>query len=142
MFLGEFVHTLDGKGRLTIPAKFRADVDTSLVVTRGMDRCLAMFPMDEWEQLSSRVSDLPMTDRRARAFRRFLFASASKVSPDKQGRILIPPRLREYADLDGEVVVAGLNNYIEIWNTDAWQGERERVEGDELDVEGLAALGI
>ena len=142
MFLGEFVHTLDGKGRLTIPAKFRADVDTSLVVTRGMDRCLAMFPMDEWEQLSSRVSDLPMTDRRARAFRRFLFASASKVSPDKQGRILIPPRLRQYAGLDGEVVVAGLNNYIEIWSTDAWQGERERVEGDELDVEGLAALGI
>ncbi len=142
MFLGEFVHTLDGKGRLTIPAKFRADVDTSLVVTRGMDRCLAMFPMDEWEQLSSRVSDLPMTDRRARAFRRFLFASASKVSPDKQGRVLIPPRLREYAGLDGEVVVAGLNNYIEIWSTEAWQGERERVEGDDLDVEGLAALGI
>ena len=142
MFLGEFVHTLDGKGRLTIPAKFRADVDRSLVVTRGMDRCLAIFPMDEWEQLSSRVSELPMTDRRARAFRRFLFSSASKVFPDKQGRILIPPRLREYADLDGEVVVAGLNNYIEIWSTDAWQGERERVEGDELDVEGLAALGI
>jgi MraZ protein len=142
MFLGEFVHTLDGKGRLTIPAKFRADVDTSLVVTRGMDRCLAMFPMDEWEQLSSRVSDLPMTDRRARAFRRFLFASASKVSPDRQGRVLIPPRLREYAGLDGEVVVAGLNNYIEIWSTDAWQGERERVEGDDLDIEGLAALGI
>lgn len=142
MFLGEFVHTLDGKGRLTIPAKFRADLDASLVVTRGMDRCLAMFPLAKWDQLAARVSDLPLTDRRARAFKRFLFASASQVSPDKQGRILIPPRLREYAGLDGEVVVAGLNDYIEIWSPDAWQGERERVEGDEIDIEGLSALGI
>ncbi len=142
MFLGEFVHTLDSKGRLTIPAKFRADLDTSLVITRGMDRCLAMFPVAEWEQLAAQVSDLPMTDRRARAFKRFLFSSASNVSPDRQGRILIPPRLREYAGLDGEVVVAGLNNYIEIWGTDAWQDERERVEGDNVDIEGWAALGI
>lgn len=142
MFLGEFVHTIDGKGRLTIPAKFRADLDASLVVTRGMDRCLAMFPVAKWDQLAARVSDLPMTDRRARAFKRFLFASASHVFPDKQGRILIPPRLREYAGLDGEVIVAGLNDYIEIWSTDAWQDERERVEGDEVDVEGWSALGI
>ena len=95
MFLGEFVRTLDGKGRLTIPAKFRSDLERSLVVTRGMDRCLAVFPIAEWDQLAARVSDLPMTDRRARAFKRFLFASASHVSPDNHGRILVPPRLRE-----------------------------------------------
>ena len=142
MFLGQFVHTLDSKGRLTIPAKFRAVLDAGLVVTRGMDRCLAVFPPGEWEKLAGRVSDLPITDRQARALRRFLFASASDVSPDKQGRILIPPRLREYASLDGEVVVAGLNNYIEIWNKDAWHGEREHVEADDLMVEGWAALGI
>jgi len=142
MFLGQFVHTLDSKGRLTIPAKFRAVLDSGLIVTRGMDRCLAVFPTDEWDELAGRVSDLPMTDRQARAFKRFLFASASDVSPDKQGRILIPPRLREYADLDGEVVVAGLNNYIEIWNTDAWENEREQVEGDDVTLEGWTALGI
>jgi len=142
MFLGQFVHTLDSKGRLTIPAKFRAVLDSGLIVTRGIDRCLAIFPTAEWEDLAGRVSDLPMTDRQARAFKRFLFADASDVSPDKQGRILIPPRLRDYANLDGEVVVAGLNNYIEIWSTEAWHDEREQLENDEVAIEGWAALGI
>lgn len=142
MFLGNFIHILDSKGRLTIPAKFRADLDKGLVVTRGIDRCLAVFPVDEWEQLAEQVSDLPITDRRARAFRRLLFASASDVFPDKQGRVLIPPRLREYASLDGEVVVAGLNTHIEVWNADAWDKEREQLEGAEFDIDGWAALGI
>lgn len=142
MFLGEFIHVLDGKGRLTIPAKFRAELDAALVVTRGIDRCLAVFPIPEWEQLAEQVSDLPLTDRQARAFRRLLFANASDVSPDGQGRILIPPRLREYANLDGEVVVAGLNTYIELWNPEAWNSEREQVEGEDVDIEGWAALGI
>ncbi len=142
MFLGHFVHSLDSKGRLTIPAKYRAYLDTDLVVTRGMDRCLAMFPMPKWEQVAAQVSELPMTDRSARAFRRFLFASASDVSPDRQGRILIPPRLREYAALDDEVVVVGLNDYIEIWSTETWQGERHEAEEGGFDIEGWAALGI
>jgi MraZ protein len=142
MFLGEFVHILDSKGRLTVPAKFRDGLDASLVVTRGIDRCLAVFPMPEWEQLAEQVSELPMTDRRARAFRRLLFANAADVSPDKQGRILIPPRLREYAQLDGKVVVAGLNTYIELWNPETWNEEREHVEGDDVDIEGWATLGI
>ena len=142
MFLGEFVHVLDGKGRLTIPAKFRADLDAALVVTRGIDRCLAVFPIPEWEQLAEQVSDLPLTDRQARAFRRLLFANASDVSPDKQGRILIPPRLREYAHLDGEVVVVGINTYMELWNPEAWNEEREQVEGENVDIDGWATLGI
>jgi len=142
MFLGEFVHVLDGKGRLTIPAKFRGDLDTALVVTRGIDRCLAVFPIPEWEKLAEQVSELPLTDRQARAFRRLLFANASNVSPDKQGRILIPPRLRKYAHLDGEVVVAGINTYIELWNPEAWNKEREQVEGENVDIDGWAALGI
>jgi MraZ protein len=142
MFLGEFVHTIDEKGRLTIPAKFRADLASGLVVTRGIDRCLAIYPLEEWERLAGRVSALPMTDRRARAFRRLVFANASDAVPDKQGRMLIPPRLREYASLDGEVVVTGLDTYIEVWNLDAWAGERERVEGDGADVEEWAVLGI
>jgi MraZ protein len=142
VFLGEFIHILDSKGRLTIPAKFRTDLDSGLVITRGIDRCLAVFPMVEWEQLAQQVSDLPMTDRRARAFRRLLFANASDVFPDKQGRVLIPPRLREYANLDGEVVIAGLNTYIEVWSTEAWDEEREQVEGAEFDIDGWEALGI
>jgi MraZ protein len=142
MFLGEFVHTIDEKGRLTIPAKFRADLASGLVVTRGIDRCLAIYPLEEWERLAERVSALPMTDRRARAFRRLVFANASDAVPDKQGRMLIPPRLREYASLDGEAVVTGLDTYIEVWNLDAWAGERERVEGDDADIEEWSVLGI
>jgi MraZ protein len=127
---------------LTIPAEFRADLASGLVVTRGIDRCLAIYPLEEWERLAGRVSALPMTDRRARAFRRLVFASASDAVPDKQGRMLIPPRLREYASLDGEAVVTGLDTYIEVWNPDAWAGERERVEGDDANVEEWSVLGI
>ena len=142
MFLGEFVHTIDGGGRLTVPARFRADLTAGLVITRGLDRCLAIYPLEEWRQLAERVSGLPMTDRRARAFRRLVFANAADAVPDKQGRVLIPPRLREYASLDGEVVVTGLNTYIEVWNPESWGEEREHVEGDGTDVEEWATLGI
>lgn len=142
MFLGEFVHTIDEKGRLTIPAKFRDDLAAGLVITRGIDRCLAIYPMEEWRRLAEQVSALPVTDRRARAFRRLVFANASDAIPDKQGRVLIPPRLRKYASLDGEVVVTGLNTYIEVWNSAAWDEERERVEGYDADIEEWAALGI
>jgi MraZ protein len=142
MFLGEFVHTIDDGGRLTIPARFRADLAEGLVVTRGLDRCLAIYPLEEWTELADKVSALPLTDRHARAFRRLVFASASDASLDRQGRLLIPPRLREYADLDSEVVVTGLNTYIEVWHPDAWSEERERVERDDADVEEWAALGI
>jgi len=142
MFLGEFIHAIDEKGRLTIPAKFRADLAAGLVVTRGIDRCLAIYPLEEWNRLAERVSALPLTDRRARAFRRLVFASAADAVPDRQGRLLIPPRLREYADLDSEVIVTGLNTYIEVWNTGGWAQERERVEGDDVDAEEWAALGI
>ena len=127
---------------MTIPAKFRAELDAGLVVTRGIDRCLAVYPLAEWEQFAERVSGLPMTDPRARNFRRLLFANASDVFPDKQGRVLIPPRLREYANLDGEVVVTGLNTYVEVWSAEEWDEVREQVEGDEVDIDGWAALGI
>jgi MraZ protein len=127
---------------LTIPAKFRDDLDDGLVVTRSIDRCLAIYSMEEWKRLAKKVSDLPMTDRRARAFRRLVFANASDAIPDKQGRILIPPRLRKYADLDGEVVVTGLNTYIEVWSQDSWGEECERVEGYAVNIEEWAALDI
>ena len=142
MFLGEFIHTIDEKGRLAVPARFRDDLEGGLVVTRGIDRCLAIYPMNAWKRLAKKVDALPMTDRRARAFRRRVFANAADLVPDKQGRVLIPPRLREYAGLDGEVVVTGLSSHVEVWNPDSWGEERERVEGDEASVEEWAALGI
>jgi MraZ protein len=142
MFLGEFVHTLDEKGRLTIPAKFRDDLIDGLVVTRGIDRCLAIYTMKEWEKLADKVSALPVTDRLARAFRRLVFANASDAVLDKQGRVLIPPRLREYAGLNGEAIVTGLNNYVEVWNPEAWGEERERVEGDDVNIEAWKELAI
>jgi MraZ protein len=142
MFLGEFVHTLDENGRLTIPAKFRDDLIDGLVVTRGIDRCLAIYTMKEWEKLADKVSALPVTDRLARAFRRLVFANASDAVLDKQGRVLIPPRLREYAGLNGEAIVTGLNNYVEVWNPEAWGEERERVEGDDVNIEAWKELAI
>lgn len=142
MFLGEYVHTIDEKGRLAVPARFRADLAAGLVVTRGIDRCLAIYPLEEWKRLAEQVSALPMTDRRARAFRRLVFANASDVIPDKQGRVLIPPRLREYAGINGEVVVTGLDTYIEVWSPEAWNEERTRVEDFSASDEEWAALGI
>lgn len=142
MFLGEYVHTIDEKGRLAIPARFRAELAAGLVITRGIDRCLAIYPIEEWERLTKQVSALPMTDRRARAFRRLVFANASNVVPDRQGRVLIPPRLREYAGLDGEVIITGIDTYIEVWNSQAWSEERERVEGFDANDEEWVALGI
>jgi MraZ protein len=142
MFLGEFVHTIDEKGRLIIPAKFRDELAEGLVVTRGIDRCLAIYPMEEWRRLAEQVSALPMTDRLARAFRRLVFANASDAVLDKQGRVLVPPRLREYADLNGEAIVTGLNTYVEVWNPDAWGEERERVEGYDVNIEAWKELEI
>ena len=140
MFLGEFVHTIDDKGRLTIPARFRAELATGLVITRGLDRCLAIYPMAEWELLAHKVKSLPMTGRDARAFRRLVFANASDAVPDKQGRVVIPPSLREEIGLVSEVVVTGLNDYIEVWTPEEWRNECE--VANSADTEQWAALGI
>jgi len=142
MFLGEFSHTIDDKGRLTLPSKFRALLAGGLVVTRGIDKCLFVFPLNEWQTLAGKVSNLPLVDPQAREFRRLLFSGASDDVPDKQGRVLIPQYLREYASLDGEVVVAGLNTHVEIWSPAAWTEARKGFESGTLDAEHWAKLGI
>jgi MraZ protein len=142
MFLGEYTHTIDEKGRLTIPARFRGELAAGLVVTRGMDRCLTLYPVAEWNRLAQKVSELPVADRRARTLRRLVFGGAADVVPDKQGRVLIPPNLREYANLDGEVIITGLHNYVEVWNSKAWNEEREQVEQERDEVRQWAELGI
>ena len=142
MFLGEYTHTTDDGGRLTIPAKYRRGLENGLVITRWLDRCLVIYPMEEWERLAERVSALPSADEHARALRRLVFANASDVALDKQGRVLIPPRLRKSAGLNGEVLIAGLNTFIEQWNPDIWTEERERIEGDSTTWAEWKALGI
>lgn len=122
MFLGEYTHTLDAKGRLTIPAKYRNELAAGLVVTRNpVDKCLLLFPQGEWERLAEKVSALPLTDPRSAAFRRAFFSAAEDLQPDGQGRILLSQRLRDYANIATDVVVAGMNKFVELWNPAAWE---------------------
>lgn len=130
MFLGEYRYTIDEKGRLTIPARFRGQLAEGMVVTRGFDRNLMAFSMDGWAELSERVKALPVTDPAAREMRRRLFSGAVDVVPDRQGRILLPPFLREFAVIDNDVVIAGNDTYLEIWNADAWDPVRQQMEQD------------
>ncbi len=141
MFLGEFVHTIDDKGRLTIPAKFRGELATGLVITRGFERNLMVFALDGWQTLADTIARRPLSDEDMRAFRRRVFSGAMDLTPDRQGRIVLPAYLREFAQIDTEVVVAGMYNYVEIWNAVAWQSVRAAVE-DSDDATRWDDLGI
>lgn len=141
MFLGEFLHSIDDKGRLTIPARFRGDLAAGLVVTRGFDRNLMVYPLSEWQKLAEDILSRPLSDTRMRDFRRRVFAGAVDLEPDRQGRILLPPYLREFAAIDGEVIVVGMYNYIEIWSAEAWSEVRGEFE-DSHDAERWANLGF
>src|SRR5690625_4307667 len=120
MFMGEFQHNMDAKGRIIVPAKFREGLGEMFVVTRGLDGCLFVYPMDEWEILEEKLKKLPLTKKDARAFTRFFFSGAIECEIDKQGRINIPQTLRSYASLDKECVVIGVSNRIEFWSSDSW----------------------
>ena len=127
MFLGQHSYTLDSKGRLTIPARFREELPTEIVLTRGLDRCLVVYPIDVWEEISGKVTSLPITDPRGRALRRVFFAEAVNTELDGQGRILIPERLRDYAglQLSSEVAIVGLDRFIELWSPTRWEDENQ-----------------
>jgi MraZ protein len=142
MFLGHFDRSIDGKGRLTIPAKYRPGLNEGLVITFGLDRCLAIYPLAKWAELSARVNSLPMTDGSARRFRRHVFGAAHDDAPDDQGRIHIPPRLREYARLDGGAVVTGLGDHLEVWDPELWSQDLGRIDVDEVNPEAWSNLGI
>lgn len=141
MFLGEYTHTIDDKGRVTIPARFRAELAAGLVVTRGFDQNLMVYPVGEWQEMAERVASRPVSDEGVRAFRRRIFAGAADLEPDRQGRIILPQYLREFAAINGDVVIAGMYDYIELWNADAWKDVRLAVE-DNDDVSRWQALGI
>lgn len=128
MFLGEFQHSIDEKGRLAIPAKFRPPLAEGLVVTRGIDRCLYVWTLDRWQELAQRMSKLPIVQENARRITRHFFSGAVDTKMDKMGRIIIPQFLREYAGLGDEVVVVGANTNVEIWGLERWKDEVSMAE--------------
>lgn len=121
MFMGEYRHNIDEKGRLIIPAKFREELGETFVVTRGMERCLFVYPYSEWKQLEAKLKALPFTKKDARAFTRFFFSGATECELDKQGRVNISTPLREYGELEKECVVIGVSNRVEIWSKGIWE---------------------
>ncbi|MFC0558709.1 division/cell wall cluster transcriptional repressor MraZ [Halalkalibacter alkalisediminis] len=121
MFMGEYRHNVDEKGRMIVPAKFRDDLGSSFVVTRGLDRCLFVYPQEEWKKLESQLKTLPFTKKDARAFTRFFFSGATECELDKQGRVNIASPLREYAELDKECVIIGVSNRVEVWSKSNWE---------------------
>lgn len=121
MFMGEFQHSVDTKGRLIIPAKFREQLGDHFVITRGLDQCLFGYTMEEWEKIEEKLKDLPVTKKDARAFTRFFFSGATEVDFDKQGRVNLPTTLVSYAKLEKECIILGVSNRFEIWAKDAWE---------------------
>ncbi|MDD3679017.1 MAG: division/cell wall cluster transcriptional repressor MraZ [Patescibacteria group bacterium] len=143
MFIGEYQHNLDEKGRLSMPVKFRAKMAGGAVVTKGLDNCLSVYTVEEWEKLAEKLASLPITNSASRAFARLMLAGATQVNIDKQGRVTLPAYLREYAGLQGPAVVAGLFSRVEIWSVDNWRSYKSNTEGDaSVIAEELENLGI
>lgn len=132
MFIGEYNHVIDAKGRLIIPAKFRETLGDNFVVTKGLDGCLFVYDNTEWSAFEDRLKMLPLINKEARKFVRFFLAGAASVEVDKQGRILIPSVLREFAALDKEVVLAGVGGRIEIWSKARWKETSEYDDMEEI----------
>ena len=120
MFMGEYNHTIDAKGRLIIPAKFRELLGTEFVLTRGLDGCLFIYPVDEWKAFEQKLRALPLTNKNAKTFSRFFVAGAAMCELDRQGRVLVPQTLREFAGLEKDVVLTGNLDRIEVWSKDKW----------------------
>ncbi|KRL01425.1 division/cell wall cluster transcriptional repressor MraZ [Liquorilactobacillus capillatus] len=143
MFMGEYRHTIDAKGRLIIPAKFREELGSDFVVTRGMDGCLFGYPQAEWATLQAKLQKLPLTKKDARAFVRFFYSAATECDFDKQGRITLPKSLRTHAVLTKKCVVVGVSNRFEIWAEDRWDEFSKEVEVDFDDIaENMIDFGL
>lgn len=135
MFLGTHTPRLDDKGRLALPAKFRSDLEGGLVITKGQERCLFVFPMVEFTRITNLLREAPVTQRSVRDYSRVFFASASHEVPDSQGRITVPAQLREYAGLSKDCVVIGANSRVEVWDAGAWQAYLDGTEQSFADAE-------
>lgn len=143
MFIGEYEHSLDNKGRIIIPSKFREKLGDEFVVTKGLDNCLFVYPKAEWSILEEKLKTLPLTNKDARAFIRFFFAGASACSLDKQGRVTIPGNLRKYSKLDKEAVIIGVSTRMEVWDKAEWENYNndENLSYDSIS-EKMLELGI
>ena len=141
MFMGEYNHTIDTKGRLIIPSKFRETLGEEFVVTKGLDGCLFVYDNNEWNAFEEKLKSLPLTNKDARQFVRFFLAGAATVEVDKQGRILIPSLLREFAGLEKEVVLIGVASRVEIWSKDRWENAASYEDMEEI-AEHMAELGL
>ncbi len=143
MFIGEYQHNIDDKGRIAVPTKFRGSLSTGAVVTRGLDHCLFVYPSKQWKALAEKLVQLPISQSKSRAFARLMLAGAMDVEMDKQGRMVLPEYLREYAGIAKKVVVAGLYDRLEIWDEAAWKKYKSTTEKDSNEIaEALGELGV
>ncbi len=141
MFMGEYNHTIDAKGRLIVPSKFRDALGDEFVITKGLDGCLFVYDNKEWTAFEEKLKSLPLTNKDARQFVRFFLAGAANVEVDKQGRILVPSNLREFAKLSKEVVLVGVASRIEIWSKEIWENTESFEDMEEI-AEHMADLGL
>ena len=142
MFTGEYRHTVDEKGRLAVPMRFRAELARGAVVSKWIDGCLALFPRAAWDELAAKAAALPVTDQGARVFQRFLFGTAFEVELDRQGRLVVPAVLRQFAELGSEAVVVGSRDHLEFWSPERWRDFSQRMDQPEILAEHLQGLGI
>ncbi len=143
MFIGEYQHSIDPKGRVAVPAKFRSHLTKGAVVTKGLDGCLFLYTRTEWAKLADKLAALPLARANTRAFARLMLAGAMDVDIDKQGRMLVPDYLRTFAGMKKEVVITGLYNRLEVWDKIAWEKYKQGTEGKSGDIaEALGELGV
>jgi len=143
MFIGEYQHNIDQKGRLAVPAKFRKALTKGAVVTKGLDDCLFLYTKDEWKKLADKLAALPISKANTRAFARLMLAGAMDVDIDRQGRMLIPDYLRQYAGMTKKIVITGLYNRLEIWDEARWDKYKKGTENKSGDIaEALGELGV
>ena len=141
MFMGEYNHTIDAKGRLIVPSRFREKLGAEFIVTKGLDECLFVYPLDEWAHIEEAFRRVPLTNKKARNFVRFFFAGAADLEADRQGRILLPPALRADAGLEKEIVSAGVLNRVEIWDKEKWERSSDISDMDGI-ADYMAGLGV
>ncbi|WP_432409452.1 division/cell wall cluster transcriptional repressor MraZ [Wukongibacter sp. M2B1] len=143
MFIGEYIYTIDKKGRINVPAKFRERLGEIFFITKGLDNCLFVFPEAEWRNFESKLKQLPLTNRNARAFVRLFFSGATECSLDKQGRVTIAQNLRDFGELEKEIAIIGVSSRIEIWSKNNWDkyNDSANISYDDI-AEQMAELGI
>ena len=141
MLIGEYEHTIDAKGRLSMPSKLRRDMGEAFIVTKGLDGCLFAFSQDEWKNFETKLKSLPLSDKNARNFVRFFLSGATECELDKQGRFLIPNNLRNAAALEKEAIIIGVGTRLEIWDKATWENCDKNISADEI-AENMTMLGI